>query len=218
MREQTGLTQVEVALALGLAAGSSAGVADWEADRLKVPAKHQAKLIALYSKTDIVSNWTAIRVRNSLSEDVREYHKAHFSEERRHIFYERVAETQNLIEAEGWRLDPPELRKTLCPFFLSDKGVTRVKRTFGIVFQHFLPHAEPIDRNGEKLQMHSLTSKPPRFFATITEEDARQLERQYGCKFLCIDRNWIYYDIPGDVRDLLPVLEFAYNKHRRNGD
>ena len=49
MRERAGLTQVEVALALGLAAGSSAGVGDWEADRLKVPAKHRANLIALYS-------------------------------------------------------------------------------------------------------------------------------------------------------------------------
>ena len=39
MRERAGLTQVEVALKLGLAAGSSAGVGDWEADRLKVPAK-----------------------------------------------------------------------------------------------------------------------------------------------------------------------------------
>ena len=216
MRERAGLTQVEVALALGLAAGSAAGVGDWEADRLKVPAKHHAKLIVLYSKTGVVSNWTAIRVRNSLSEEVRTYHAAYFSEEIRNLFYERVAETQNLIEAEGWQLNPPELRKVLCPFFLSDKGTTRRRRIFGIVLQHFLPHAKPIGRNGEKIQTRSLTSNPPRFFATITEEDARQLERQYGCKFLCMDsdRTYIYYDIPDDVRDLLPVLEFAYHKHR----
>lgn len=217
MRERAGLTQVEVALALGLAAGSAAGVGDWEAERLKVPTKHQAKLIALYSQTGVVRNWTATRVRDSLSEDVRVYHQAHFSEERRNIFYERVAEIQNLVEAEGWRLNPPELRKVLCPFFLSDKGATRVRRTFGIVLQHFLPHARPIGRNGEKLQTRSLTSNPPRFFVTITEAEARQLERQYGCKFLCIDRRQIYYDIPGDVRNLLPVLEFAYHKHRGNG-
>ena len=215
MRERAGLTQVEVALALGLAAGSSAGVGDWEAERLKVPAKHRANLIALYSQTDVVHNWTATRVRDSLSEEVRTYHAANFSEEIRNLFYERVAETQNLIEAEGWRLNPPELRKVLCPFFLSDKGTTRHSRIFGIVLQHFLPHAEPIDRNGEKIQTRSLTSKPPRFFVTITEAEARQLERQDGCKFLCMDsgRNYIYYDMPDDVRDLLPVLEFAYNKH-----
>ena len=219
MRERAGLTQVEVALALGLAAGSAAAVGDWEAERLKVPPKHQAKLVALYSQTSVVRNWTAARVRHSLSEEVRTYHEAHFSEERRNIFYERVAETQNLIEAEGWRLKPPELRKVLCPFFLSDKGVTRVRRIFGIVLHHFLPYAEPIDRNGEKLQMHSLTSNPPRLFARITEAEARQLERQDGCKFLCMDsdRSYVYYDIPDDVRDLLPVLKFAYHKHRGSG-
>ncbi len=239
MRERAGLTQVEVALALGLAAGSSAGVGDWEAERVKVPAKHQAKLMALYSTTpDIlesdpsnsnvdpkdgestptaVSNWTATRVRNSLLEEVRAYHEAHFSEEIRNIFYERVAETQNLIEAEGWRLKPPELRRVLCPFFLSDKGVTRFRRIFGIVLQHFLPHARPIGRNGEKIQTHSLTSKPPRFFATIVEAEARQLEHQYGCKFSYIEQHQIYYDMPNDMRNLLPVLEFAYNKHRGRG-
>ena len=56
VREQAGLTQVQVALALGLAAGSSAGVGDWKAERLKVPPKHQAKLIALYSTIGDVSN------------------------------------------------------------------------------------------------------------------------------------------------------------------
>ena len=215
MRERAGLTQVEVALALGLAPGSAAGVGDWEAERLKVPPKHQAKLIALYSQTGVVRNWTATRVRHSLSEEVRTYHEAHFSEERRNIFYERVAETQNLIEAEGWRLNPPELTKVLCPFFLSDKGVTRVRRPFGIVLQHFLPYAELIDRNGEKLQMHSLTSNPPRFFAKITEAEARQLERQYGCKFLCISGNHIYYDILDDMKDLLPVLKFRLSQTSR---
>ncbi|MYA72247.1 hypothetical protein F4009_16510 [Candidatus Poribacteria bacterium] len=79
---------------------------------------------------------------------MRTYHEAYFSEEIRNLFYERVAETQNLIEAEGWRLNPPELRKVLCSFFLSDKGVTRVRRTLGIVLQHFLPHAKPIGRIG----------------------------------------------------------------------
>ena len=49
MRKRAGLTQIAVALALGLAAGSSAAVGDWEAERLKVPLRHQAKLIALYS-------------------------------------------------------------------------------------------------------------------------------------------------------------------------
>ena len=223
MRKQAGLTQVQVALALGLAAGSSAGVGDWETERLSVPTKHQAKLMALYSttgvlesetsgsgvdpkerqsETTVTNKWTVTRVRDLLSEEVHAYHEKHFPEDRRNLFYKRIAEIQNLIEAEDWRLNhPPELRKTLCPFFLRDKGVTRFRRTFGIVLQPFLPHARPVGRNGEKISTHSLTSNPPRVFATITEEEARHLERQYGCQFSCVDRHQVYYDIPDDVRE-----------------
>ena len=151
MRNQVGLTQGRVALELGLAEGSAAAVGDWEAGRLKVPLKHQAKLIALYSTmgdalesdpndSDIdsnsyrmnnklvedgtipVSEWTVGRIRDLLfeSEEVRQYHEDNFSEDRRNIFYGRVAETQNLIEAEGWRLKPPKLNKENCAFFLME--------------------------------------------------------------------------------------------------
>ena len=238
MREQAGLTQVQVALALDLAKGSSAAVGDWEAERLKVPAKHQAKLRELYSTTGdalksessasdvdheerqsgttVPNKWTGTRVRDLLSEEVRAYHETHFPEDRRNLFYRRVAEIQNLIEAEEWRLNPPKVNKGICSFFLTDKGITRVKRTFGICLQPFLPHASPVGRNGEKIPTHSLTSNPPRVFAKITEEEARDLEHQYGCKFSCASQNQIYYDIPDDVRELLPVFEFAYHKHRGN--
>lgn len=37
MRERTGLTQIDVALALGLAEGSSACVCDWKKEREAVP-------------------------------------------------------------------------------------------------------------------------------------------------------------------------------------
>ena len=235
MREEAGLTQVQVALALGLAEGSSAGVGDWEAERLEVPAKHQAKLIELYSTTggilesepseagveqknkeSVVDKWTLTRVRDLLSEEVRAYHEQHFPEERRNLFYRKVAEIQNLIEAEGWQLNPPKLNKSICSFFLTEKGVTRISRTFGICLSPFRPHARPVDRNGEKIRTRSLTSNPPRVFVAITEEEAGHLERQYGCKFSCIDRDNPHYDIPNDVRELLPVLEFAHNKHRGN--
>ncbi len=57
------------------------------------------------------------RVRNSLPGEIREYHEARFSEDRLNIFYRTVAETQNLIEAQGWRLEPPEFNKQNCAFF-----------------------------------------------------------------------------------------------------
>ena len=48
MRQKVGLTQVAVALALGMSKGSAAAIGDWEADRISVPPKHQAALISMY--------------------------------------------------------------------------------------------------------------------------------------------------------------------------
>ena len=141
------------------------------------------------SETTVTNKWTVTRVRDLLSEEVRAYHEKHFPEDRRNLFYRRVAEIQNLVEAEGWRLNPPKLNKGSCSFFLTDKGATRVRRTFGICLQPFLPHARPVGRNGEKIPTHSLTSNPPRVFAKITEEEARHLERQYRVRiFVCYSK------------------------------
>ena len=157
--------------------------------------------------------WTMEEVRNSLSEEVRDYQKK-YPEERRNIFYRRIAEIQNLIEAEGWRLKPPKLNKESCSFQLMDKGITRVRIIFGVLLDTFLPHANLVDRNGEKIPDLSIKSNPPRIFAPITEEEAKQLERQHGCEFWGITERKIYYNIPDDITELRPVLEFAYNKHR----
>lgn len=157
--------------------------------------------------------WTMEEVRNSLSEEVRDYQKK-YPEKRRNIFYRRIAEIQNLIEAEDWRLKPPKFNKENCSFWLTDKGITRVKRVFGILLDTFLPHANLVDRNGEKIPDLSIKSNPPRIFAPITEEEAKQLEHQHGCEFWGITERNIYYNIPDDITELRPVLEFAYNKHR----
>ena len=158
--------------------------------------------------------WTMEQVRNSLSEEVRDYHQKNYPEERCNIFYRRVVEIQNLIEAESWRLKPPKLNKESCSFQLMDKGITRVRIVFGILLDTFLPHANLVDRNGEKIPDLSIKSNPPRIFAPITEEEAKQLERQHGCEFWGITERKIYYNIPDDITELSPVLEFAYNKHR----
>ena len=157
--------------------------------------------------------WTMEEVRNSLSEEVRDYQKK-YPEERCNIFYRRIAEIQNLIEAEGWRLKPPKFNKENCSFWLTDKGITRVKRVFGVLLDTFLPHANLVDRNGQKIPDLSIKSNPPRIFAPITEEEAKQLERHHGCEFWGITERNIYYNIPDDIIELRPVLEFAYNKHR----
>ena len=167
-------------------------------------------------ETTVAGEWTIERVKDSLSDEVRKSHKANFSEDRRDIFYRRVAETQNIIETENWRLKPPKLNKENCAFFLLDKSVTRIRRAFGILLHTFLPHGQPVDRNGKRISDLSISSNPPRIFVAITKEEAEQLECEYGCNFFAVDGYLTFYNIPENVSELLPVLEFAYKKHSGN--
>lgn len=48
-RNAKGYTQAQIAIALGLKPTSNACVCDWEAGRVRVPDKHQEKLIELYT-------------------------------------------------------------------------------------------------------------------------------------------------------------------------
>ena len=130
----------------------------------------------------IAGEWTIERVKNSLPQEVREYHEAKFSEDRCNIFYGRVAETQNLVQAKGWLLDV-NFTTRYCGFKNKKRLVFGVRITFS----------------------------PPRFFAKITEEEAGGLSNQYKYDS---GRKSAFYTIPENVSELLPVLEFAYNKHR----
>ncbi len=162
-----------------------------------------------------VNEWTTDRVKDLWSNEVREYHKANYPEDRRNVFYKRVAETLNLIETEGWRLTPKP-NKQNCAFYLLDRSITRTRSPFGILLHSFLPQARPVDRNGERISDRSISSNPPRIFVRgITQEEAEQLECEYGCNFFAVSRV-IHYNIPGNVSELLPVLEFAYKKHSGN--
>ena len=164
--------------------------------------------------SELGNEWTIGRIRNSLSREVTDYHKE-YPEERCNLFYRGAAEVQNLIEEEGWRLDI-KISKVPCSFFLKDKGITRIKRIFGLILSPHLPHGRSVDRTGKKVSS-SAASTPPRLFVRIMEDEAEKLERQYGCEFCAISKgsvDFIYYNIPENMSELLPVLEFAYNKHR----
>ena len=167
---------------------------------------------------ELSGEWSMVRVRDSLSQEVRDYHERIYREERRDLFYRGAAGIQSLIEKEKWKLGM-KISKVPCSFFLKDKGVTTIRRVFGLILGVHLPHGSSIDRDG-KVIGDSLKLTPPRLFIRIMEEEAEQLERQYGCKFCAISEDspldFIYYYIPEDMSKLLPVLEFAYNKHRGN--
>ena len=129
-----------------------------------------------------------------LSDEIRDYHEANFSEDRCNVFYRTVAETQNLIKTEDWRLKPKFYEKS-CRFWLTDKGVTGVKSVFGILLQ----------------------DNPVTLYVKIMKRDVEELKRQCGCEFYTVEKNksfdYIYYYIPDDITELRPVLEFAYKKH-----
>ena len=162
-------------------------------------------------------------IKKSLCQELRIHYGKIYSEERLELFYGAVAGVQNLIKKEKWRLNPPKFSKMLCGFWLTNKGVIgRIRRIFGILPEGRFPVDEIIGRDGELIENTS-DSNPPRLFVRIDEEDAEQLEHQNldldGCKFCGVQKgksvDYVYYDIPENMSDLFPVLEFTYNKHRR---
>jgi predicted HicB family RNase H-like nuclease len=163
--------------------------------------------------------WTIDMVRNSLSQELRAYYEKTYPEEKLNLYYGGVAEVQNLIENEEWGLNPPKFSKMLCGFWLTNKGtIGNIKRIFGILPEGRFPVEKIVGKDGELIEK---VQALPRIFVRITKEEAEQLERQNvnldGCKFYGVQKDktvdYVYYDIPENMSDLFPVLEFAYKKH-----
>ena len=146
------------------------------------------------ARSKFSGEWTVERIRNLVSEKIRDYHEANFSEERCNVFYRTVAEAQNLIKTMDWRLKSKFYEKS-CRFWLTDKGVTQVKSVFGVHLQY----------------------NPFTLHVRLMKKDAEDLKRQCGCDFYSVSKNksadYVYYHIRDDITELLPVLEFAYKKH-----
>ena len=168
--------------------------------------------------------WTIERVKDSLPQELRIYYEKKYPKKRLRLFYRGVAGVWNLIENEEWGLNLPKFSKMLCGFWLTDKGVIgRIRRIFGILPEGRFPVYEIVGKDGELIGK-ARDSVPPRLFVRIAEEDAEQLEHQNldldECKFCGIQKDksvdYVYYDIPENISNLLPVLEFAYRKHSGN--
>ena len=176
--------------------------------------------ITILPESDV--EWTIDMVRNSLSKELRILYEKTSSEEKLQLFYGGVASVQNLINKEGWRLNPPKFSQMLCGFWLTDNGVIgKIKRIFGILPEGLFPVDKPVGKDGELIKRKPKASRLPRLFILIDEAEAKQLEREHdGCKFYAVSEgekvDYIYYDIPEDMSILFPVLEFAYKKHTGN--
>lgn len=107
-RKKAGLTQVAVALALGLSKGTAAAVSDWEVEREKVPPKHYTKLKKLYGLEVLPGNGKTRKKKTSIAER----YAAETTEEERNELAVKVAELR--INEEGtkplaWRKIREEL-------------------------------------------------------------------------------------------------------------
>ena len=175
--------------------------------------------VTILSESDV--EWTIDMVRDSLSPELKAYYDKTYREERTKLFYGAVAGVMNLVSKEAWRLNPAKFSKMLCGFWLTDNGVIgRIRRIFGILPSGRFPTLEIKDKDGELIKRGGIFN-PPRIFIRITEEDAKQLKRKYNkCEFCGVGHDklvdYVYYDIPENMSELLPVLEFAYNKHTGN--
>lgn len=173
------------------------------------------------SYLELGSEWTIERVKGSLSPELIAFYEKTYREERLELFYGGIAGVLNCLRGKKEGLNPAKVSKMLCGFRLTDKGVIgNIRRIFGILLGVGFPLLEVVGRDGELIKK-TRTSIPPRFFVRIIEEEAKQLERQHdGCQFSGISKaksvDYVYYDIPENVSTLLPVLEFAYNKHLGN--
>ena len=163
--------------------------------------------------------WTIERVKDSLSHGLRARYEKTYSEERLKLYYEAVAEVQNLVKKEKWELNPTKLSQMLCGFRLRDKGVIgKIERIFGILPQGRFPDSEIVGRDGKLIPRSPII---PRLFVRINKKEAEQLELKHdGCKFYGVEKgksaDYVYYNIPENISELLPVLEFAYKKHTGN--
>ena len=145
--------------------------------------------------------WTAEKVKNSAHQRFRQRYKSKYPKEE-NAFYNSSANVINLIVKEKWELklrfrDVEDLFGA--GFFLGYKGILKIERPFGIIL-----------RGRDSLEV----------FVRIMDKEAEQLRDQHGCEFCRIYKyktvDFVYYRVPEDISELLPVLKFAYNKHRKN--
>ena len=125
--------------------------------------------------------------------DIRNHYWTSYRSEKVREFYRHIAETRDLAKKTGWELNLKFVER-YCGFWLRRKTDQREILVYGIHLDYL----------------------PFRCFVKITKEEVEKLRNQYGREIVYYHTQprHAYYTVPDDVRDLLPVLEFAYNKHR----
>ena len=132
-------------------------------------------------------------VENLVPQHIRNHYETRYRPERVREFYGYLAETQDLAKKAGWELNL-KFTQRYCGFWVKREADQKEIWIYGV-----------------HLDYH-----PFRLFVKITQEESGNLRNQYGCDTVYYHTRvgHAFYHIPGNVEQLLPVLEFAYNKHR----
>ena len=132
-------------------------------------------------------------VENLVPRHIRNCYETRYRPEKVREFYGYVAETQDLGKKAGWELNL-KFTQRYCGFWVKRETDQREIWIYGVHFDY----------------------NPLRLFVKITQKESEKLRNQYGCDtaYYHTRVGHTFYRIPGDIEQLLPVLEFAYNKHR----
>lgn len=135
------------------------------------------------------------KIVNSVPENKRDYYRETYSLEKMREFYGCIASTQDLVRKKDWELEQ-KFTQHYCGFWLRRRANRRKRLVYGV----------------------HLDYTPLRFFVKVTEEDAEKLRLRYGCEVVYYHTHagQAHYTIREDVKQLLPVLEFAYKKYTGN--
>ena len=132
------------------------------------------------------------KIVNSVPQDKKDYYRETYPLEKMREFYRCIALTQDLVRKKDWELEQKFTRR-YCGFWLRGRTGQRKRLVYGI----------------------HLDYTPLRFFVKVTEEDAEELRLRYRCEVVYYHPHagQAHYTVREDVKQLLGVLEFAYNKH-----
>ncbi|MDE0426060.1 MAG: type I restriction enzyme HsdR N-terminal domain-containing protein [Candidatus Poribacteria bacterium] len=134
-------------------------------------------------------------IEKSVPQNVRNYYHENYPPEKVREFYRYVSSAQVLARKSDWGLEE-KFTQRYCGFWLRGKARRREMLIHGIHFDY----------------------TPFRLFVKVSKEDVEKLRHQHGCEIVYYHTHarQAHYVVPGDISELLPVLEFAYNKHRGN--
>ena len=163
----------------------------WSSERLRLSYGQEPDPIVLEEEEEYVipnqwnrqSTWTAKQIRDLVPLECRERYETQHGKKVPE-FYNLISELQNLVQGTEWaQMLVLEFHKFFCGFYIGNRPV------FGVNLYG-----------------------TPRFYAKITEAEAKQLS--HHCQYEAYYLQQAIYPQHTTVEQLLPVLEFAYRKLR----